>query len=969
VESGAGELASFTDEKYAAAGAKIVKSREEVYKADAILKVRQPEKEEVDLMKPGNLVYSFLYPAQQTALVELLKQKKVTSFAMDCVPRITRAQVFDALSSMSNIAGYKAVVEAAHHFGRFFSGQMTAAGRLPPAKVLVIGGGVAGLSATATAKNLGAIVRCFDTRPAVKEQVESLGGEFLEVKGLKLEEGTGGYAKEMSKEFIEAEMKLFAEQCKEIDILITSALIPGKPAPKLISRAMVESMKPGSVIVDLAAEAGGNVETTKPGETYSYKGVVHVGVTDLPSRLSTQSSALYANNITKLFLSMVDKENKFYIDLADDVTRGCIITKGGDLLWPPPKLPGPPVQAPKPKPAVAEKPVVDYEKATMNQALATTAGLSSVLAIGTLSSNPAFVAMATTTALAGTAGYQAVWGVTPALHTPLMSVTNAISGITAVGGLMLLGQGGGAVAQTLAGTAVFASMINVAGGFLVTKRMLDMFKRPTDPPEYNHLYAIPGAALSGGYLALHLAGFPGIEQTAFLASSLACIGAIGGLASQKTARFGNALGMVGVSSGIVATLGMMGYPPATLATAAALMGGGSALGLAVGSKVGVTELPQTVAAFHSLVGLAAMVTSIASFQMHPDADSVHKISAILGDFIGGLTLTGSIVAFAKLHGLMPSKPLNLPNKNMINLGMMATQLGVIGAFMATTSAPLGTALLTTTAGLSMALGYHLVGSVGGGDMPVCVTVLNSYSGWALVAEGFMLNNSLLTIVGSLIGFSGGILSHIMAKAMNRSLPNVLFGGYQTASGPVAKFEKGQHQETNAEDVAGAISMAKSVIIVPGYGMAVAKAQYALADLAKTLRENGVTVRFGIHPVAGRMPGQMNVLLAEAGVPYDWVHEMEEINHDFPQTDVALVIGANDITNSASQEIPGSPIAGMPVLEVWHAKKCVYMKRTMAGGYADIDNPVFYKPNTQMLLGDAKQTTEALVQKVKESLAR
>jgi len=285
------------------------------------------------------------------------------------------------------------------------------------------------------------------------------------------------------------------------------------------------------------------------------------------------------------------------------------------------------------------------------------------------------------------------------------------------------------------------------------------------------------------------------------------------------------------------------------------------------------------------------------------------------------------------------------------------------------SATPGLALMGATAVLSNVLGYHLVSSVGGADMPVCITVLNSYSGWALVAEGFMLDNMMLTIVGSLIGFSGGILSFIMCRAMNRSLPNVLFGGYSQVAGAKkdSSIVKGEHREVAVPHCAEMIASAKNVVIVPGYGMAVAKAQYALADLAKTLRANKINVRFAIHPVAGRMPGQMNVLLAEAGVPYDWVYEMDEINPEMSDVDLALVVGANDIVNSAASEQPGCPIAGMPVLEVWKAKKCIFMKRTMGSGYADIDNPVFYKENTDMLLGNAKDTSDLLAQRVKEML--
>jgi len=334
-------------------------------------------------------------------------------------------------------------------------------------------------------------------------------------------------------------------------------------------------------------------------------------------------------------------------------------------------------------------------------------------------------------------------------------------------------------------------------------------------------------------------------------------------------------------------------------------------------------------------------------------------------------LTGSLVAFGKLDGRLNSKPLNLPGKNMLNIGMATAQLGMLGAFL-TADYGTGLNLLWGTAGLGSVLGWHLVGSVGGGDMPVCITVLNSYSGWALVAEGFLLNSPTLTVVGSLIGFSGAILTKIMCDAMNRDIFNVIFGGYATAA-PTKKGgeleEPKVHQETSADAVAAMLTAAKEVVIVPGYGMAVARAQFAISDIATTLMANDVNVKFGIHPVAGRMPGQMNVLLAEAGTPYEWVLEMEEVNPDMESADVCLVVGANDITNSAAQEQEGCPIYGMPVIEVWKAKTCVYMKRSMAGGYADMDNPVFYKENTQMFLGDAKSSCDALGAKVKEAFAQ
>lgn len=572
--------------------------------------------------------------------------------------------MFDALSSMANIAGYKAVLEAGNNFGRFFTGQITAAGKIPPAKVLVIGGGVAGLSAIGTAKNMGAIVRAFDTRSAVKEQVQSMGAEFLEVNLKEEGEGQGGYAKEMSKEFIEAEMALFAQQCKEIDILITTALIPGRPAPKLISRAMIESMKPGSVVVDLAAESGGNIETTRPGELYVYKDVIHIGYTDLPSRLPTQSSTLYANNISKLLLSMGHQDH-FNIDLNDEVVRGSIILNKGELMWPPPKVatPSPVPQAAasaKKKPTETVKLLTDqdYFQKYLKDSLTYTAGLGGLVGLSAISPNSLFANMVTTFALSGIVGYHTVWNVTPALHSPLMSVTNAISGITAVGGLLLMGGGvfPSTTAQWLAATAAFISSINITGGFIITQRMLDMFKRPTDPPEYNYLYGIPALASVGAYGYGVTQGYSDVQNLAYLAASLCCVGALGGLSSQPTARLGNALGMIGVSLGLAATLGHLKITPELAVQMGATMGLGGLLGSVIAKRIPITDLPQLVAAFHSFVGAAAVLTCISHFMAEnahlatDPAAGVIKTSLFLGTFIGGITWTGSLVAYGKLQG-------------------------------------------------------------------------------------------------------------------------------------------------------------------------------------------------------------------------------------------------------------------------------------------------------------------------------
>merc|ERR1740121_3131717 len=407
-----------------------------------------------------------------------------------------------------------------------------------------------------------------------------------------------------------------------------------------------------------------------------------------------------------------------------------------------------------------------------------------------------------------------------------------------------------------------------------------------------------------------------------------------------------------------------------LTEVAGLMAIGAVLGVVIGLRVSPIALPQTVAAFHSLVGLAAMCTSIGSFTNTPEVGiNVKNISAILGDFIGGVTLTGSIIAFGKLNGNLKSKALSLPGKNFLNLACLLSFFGLIYVFLTTGDGKQGVELLWIVSGLSMFMGFHLVASVGGGDMPVCITVLNSYSGWALVAEGFLLDSTSLTIVGSLIGFSGAILTKIMCDAMNRDILNVLFGGINVAP-PAKKGDEApkEHTETNVEAVAEMLCQSKEVLVVPGYGMAMARAQTAMGELAAVCRANKINLKFGVHPVAGRMPGQMNVLLAEASVPQDWVLEMDEVNPDMESNDVVLVVGANDVVNSAALEVEGCAIWGMPVIEVWRAKKVIFCKRSMAGGYADLDNPVFYKENTEMLLGDAKKTADSLAAKVRERLS-
>ena len=481
VEAGAGAAANFSDSAYRDAGVDVLERASDVFEqSDIVLKVRGPEGHEIQQLRPGQVFIGFLWPAQNAALLDTLGERGVTALAMDSVPRISRAQKMDALSSMANIAGYRAVVEAAQHFERFFTGQITAAGKVPPAKVMVIGAGVAGLAAIGAAKSMGAIVRAFDTRPEVKEQVESMDAEFLELDFEEDEDGAGegGYAKVMSKAFIEAEMALFAEQAREVDIIITTALIPGKPAPRLITAEMVESMKDGSVVVDLAAEQGGNCELTEPNEVVVRHGVTLIGYTDLTSRLATQSSQLYATNLRHLLTDMTpEKDGQLVVDFDDEVVRGATVVRDGEITWPPPppKLSATPVKpAPAPAASVAET-APAQPPSIWGPLIAGVGGLAALLGLGQVAP-PDFMAHFTVFVLACFVGYMVIWNVTPALHTPLMSVTNAISSIIIIGALVQIDSARGGIVL-LAALAALITAINIVGGFAVTQRMLQMFRR------------------------------------------------------------------------------------------------------------------------------------------------------------------------------------------------------------------------------------------------------------------------------------------------------------------------------------------------------------------------------------------------------------------------------------------------------------------------------------------------------------
>ena len=465
-----------------------------------------------------------------------------------------------------------------------------------------------------------------------------------------------------------------------------------------------------------------------------------------------------------------------------------------------------------------------------------------------------------------------------------------------------------------------------------------------------------------------------LATVAYLGAAILFILSLGGLSNPETSRRGNLFGMVGMALAVLATVFGPRVSPAGVAwiIGALVIGGG--IGLYAAKVVKMTQMPELVALMHSLVGLAACLVGFASYvdtsiQLQGAEKIIHEVEIYVGILIGAVTFSGSLIAFGKLNGRIGGKPLLLPGRHWLNLVALLVVIWFGREFLRAETVEQGMVPLMVMTVIALLFGIHMVMAIGGADMPVVVSMLNSYSGWAAAATGFMLGNDLLIVTGALVGSSGAILSYIMCNAMNRNFISVIAGGFGSGAGAPAKKSdaaepQGEVVPVAAAETAELLRDAKSVIIVPGYGMAVAQAQHTVNDIVKTLRDKGVQVRFAIHPVAGRMPGHMNVLLAEAKVPYDIVMEMDEINEDFPDTDVAIVIGANDIVNPAAQDYPESPIAGMPVLEVWKAKTSIVMKRSMASGYAGVDNPLFYKDNNRMLFGDAKKMLDEVLAALK-----
>jgi NAD(P) transhydrogenase subunit beta len=460
-----------------------------------------------------------------------------------------------------------------------------------------------------------------------------------------------------------------------------------------------------------------------------------------------------------------------------------------------------------------------------------------------------------------------------------------------------------------------------------------------------------------------------MSTVSYIGATILFILSLGGLSNPESSRRGNLYGMIGMAIAVLATVFGPRVTAGGLTWIICGMAIGGSIGLYAARVVKMTQMPELVALMHSLVGLAACLVGYANYidptvQMEGAEKAIHEMEIYIGILIGAVTFSGSIIAFGKLSGKIGGKPMLLPGRHLLNLAGLLVVIWFGGTFLHAESVNAGMTPLIVMTVIALLFGIHMVMAIGGADMPVVVSMLNSYSGWAAAATGFMLSNDLLIVTGALVGSSGAILSYIMCRAMNRNFISVIAGGFGTGGGTVAAKSDGQPAgevvPISAVDTAELLREAKNVIIVPGYGMAVAQAQHTVFEITKFLREKGVNVRFGIHPVAGRMPGHMNVLLAEAKVPYDIVMEMDEINADFPDTDVSMVIGANDIVNPAAQEDPTSPIAGMPVLEVWKAKTSIVMKRSMASGYAGVDNPLFYKENNRMLFGDAKKMLDEVL---------
>ncbi len=922
VEGGAGRAAGFPDEAYRAAGAEVVRERRRAASADVLLMVRGPSANphrgaaDLELTHPGQVIIGLLNPLGASEAMAALAERSVTSYALELVPRITRAQPMDALSSMSSLAGYKAVLLAADAAPRLFPMMMTAAGTLAPARVLVLGAGVAGLQAIATAKRLGAVVEAYDVRPEAKEQVLSVGGKFadlgLDTRALS---DKSGYARAQGEEFLARQHEALAPHARAADAVITTAQVPGRRAPVLVTAAMMEGMKPGSVVVDLAAEQGGNCERTRPGETVEVGGVTLLGPVNLPSTLPFHASQLYSRNVSSFLLNLLGKNGALAIR-ADDENRP---RDAGDLRRvhrPPAGSQGP--RGPR-RPAARRLTRARGERHEQRRASA----LSAVrLRPGGGDGLPHHPARAASLAHAAHVGHQR--------HLRHLRRGRAARRRWAIR------RGGPAPGRGGSG-----------GGHDQRRGRIPPHRADAQDVSRREEGAMSVASAVG---------------LAYFVASLLFIVGLRSLGSPRTARRGMHLAELGMALAIGGTLldrRIVRFEE--ILTAAAI---GSLIGVGIALWTPMTAMPQRTALSHAFGALAAALVGIAHYLEHGASLQTSQLVALGFEVMfGSLTVTGSLMAFGKLQEWLPGRPLTFRGQNVFNVALF-TVIAALTAYVV--AAPAHREAFFTMVPLAAVFGVMLVLPIGAADMPVVITLLNSYAGLAASATGFALQNNILIIAGALDGASGFILSILMCKAMNRPIANVLFGAFGKAP------EKGApppatraFRSATPEEAASVLDSAARVILVPGYGMAVSQAQHSVKKLADLLAQKGVDVRFAIHPVAGRMPGHMNVLLAEAGVDYDRLFDREQINDDFPQADVALVVGANDVVNPAAKTDPKSPIFGMPVLDVDRARSVMVLKRSMNPGFAGIDNELFYRPNAMMVFGDAGKTLEAIVAELKQ----
>ncbi len=918
IQAGAGIEAGFPDADFTAKGARIVADRAGVFSAaEMIVQVLgygsndRTGRDDLPLLRSGQSIVGFQRPLGALEPIRELAERGVTAFSIELMPRTTRAQSMDALSSMGTVAGYKAVVLAAEKLPRLFPMLTTAAGTITPARVLIIGAGVAGLQAIATAKRLGAVASAYDMRPAAKEQVQSLGGRFVELPiEAKDAQDARGYGRAQDENFYQRQRELLGRVVAESDIVITAAVIPGKKSPVLVTADMVERMAPGSVIVDLAAERGGNCELTRAEEIYKVHGVTIVGLINLAGTVPYHASQMYARNVTAYLLYLV-KDGKVRTDADDEIVRETLLTRDGQVV---------------------NARVLEFfaPRRRWERRHEARPGLEPVCVhaggLHRLRGDPA--------------------GVAAVAHA--LDVADQRARRDRGGG----GDHPGRLAARDPGDGAGHDR-DRGGDEQRGGRIHD--HRPDAPDvqgERTEEAIIMNDFIRGEYF---------IEGTYLVATALFIL-SLKWMSSPTTARRGVWAGEVGMLLAIVGTLlhrEILDYR--WIAGALVL---GSIIGVRLG-MVPMTAVPQRTALSHAFGSLCVTLVGAAEYYLNlPDVPPFLMSVLSMEVILGSLTFTGSLMAAGKLQEILPQRPITYKGQNLVNLGVLA--LAVVAAVFLVRN-PSNPVLFPAIIVMSLAFGVMMIVPIGGADMPTVISLLNSYAGLSASAMGFAIDSKLLIVAGALDGASGFILSVNMSKAMNRSFTNVLFGAFGQEQVAAAGVQEARSvRSATPEEAAAILTAANKVVIVPGYGMAVAQAQHKVRELYDALTRRGTEVVFGIHPVAGRMPGHMNVLLAEADIPYDHLLEMDEINGDLPQTDVALVIGANDVTNPAAREDRNSPIYGMPILNVDKARTVMVIKRGMSPGFAGIDNPLYYLDRTLMLFGDAKSFVGSVVNEIGES---